>query len=125
MRYVWVYALGAGWLAAVMFSVVMFQSTAPTDFGLTGGLNRVAVFFGWQLAALILAIVGALVTLSAPRPRGGLVVFTGSAPFAISGVFALGIVGILVWANVSRPPVPATPQTQPPITAPTPAVDAD
>lgn len=45
------------WLAAFMGSFIAFALIEPTGSSFTRGMNRVGAFFGWQAAALGLAVV--------------------------------------------------------------------
>lgn len=124
MARIWVWVLGAGWVTAVILSAVMFAVTEPTDFGLTAGWNRIGVFFGWQLAALILALGGAIAALWVARPRGWPVLIAGFGPLAASGLFVLTVLGFVVWINASRPAPEPLGGGTPTTTAPTaPAID--
>jgi hypothetical protein len=103
MARIWVFVLAGLWLTAVVISAVMFQTTEATDFGLTAGLNRIGVFLGWQLAALVLALLAGLATIRVPKPRALSTLLTGLTPIAVSGTMGAILVAVLIWANASRP----------------------
>ena len=52
-----VWILLALWAATYLWSGASFLTTVPTGSGFTRGLDRVTTFFGWQLAAGVLAII--------------------------------------------------------------------
>jgi hypothetical protein len=56
------WGVAAVWLVLFITSFVVLQLTSPTGDGFTRGLNRIVAFMTWQIAALVLAMVGALLT---------------------------------------------------------------
>lgn len=114
-----VFGLAILWVILVVASVVAFQVTAPTDFGLTRGLNRVTVFFGWQIGALVTALLAAIAWLSAKPPKGGLMRVAGFGPIVLSGALVLLVVGLVLYLRLDRPLPADTPPSDPrPVTAP-------
>lgn len=94
-----VLVLALAWLATVGLACLRYATSAPTGEGFTRGWNRVVAFLGWQLAALVPALVAAALVLrhrEALEPRWRAL---GLAPLAIEVAFA-ALLGVLVaWAR--------------------------
>ena len=74
--------LAVVWLMLFVVSFVTLQFTAPD--ASTGGLNRVVSFLTWQVAAFIVAMIGAFVTrYAAQRGVEGVTLF-GYVPLGLS-----------------------------------------
>ena len=104
------------WAALYAASVLVPYTTAPTDFGLTRGMNRVELFFKYQIAAGVVAIVawwvGRKLTLRWQR-------WLSRMPVILAiGLFLL-TVGVIVAANMNRPgPTDYVPDPDRPVAAP-------
>lgn len=102
------------WAALYLWSFVAFATTAPTDIGLTRGLNRITAFLGWQAAAALPALIAGLA--GHRGSAGWLERWISRCPLIATAALVLGIAGLIGWANLSRPaPQPANPA---PVTSP-------
>ena len=112
-----------GWLVAFAGSFIAFALTPSRDFGLAAGWNRVSVFMGWQVFAMLTAF-GAGVASRRVR-KGKPLRWIGVVPVGIFTLMALAVVALILWANLQRPApdtgAPLTPTPTRPVTAP--AVD--
>lgn len=96
-----VWVLLALWAAIYLWSGVSFLTTVPTGSGFTRGLNRVTTFFGWQLAAGVLAIViwavgGSLLPRSLARRLS-------RVPIALAALLAAFIVCLVAYMMLVKP----------------------
>lgn len=108
------------WLVAFAGSFVAFRMAAPSEFGLTGGLNRVATFLAWQAVAAGLAVATFLASRTLPRRTG--LRRVAVVPVAILGLAALVLAGLILFVNLQSPaPLPAPPDLAPAEPAPAPA----
>jgi hypothetical protein len=82
--------MAAVWLMLFITSFVVLQLTSPTGDGFTRGLNRIVAFMTWQIAALVLATVGALLTYRFGGAGGKHGKLLGYAPLAFS-VLLIGL----------------------------------
>lgn len=84
-RAVAINTLAVTWAASFAASFVHAAMTAPTGDGFTRGLNRVGIWLGWQVVALVVAIVvaGFAFGLRAALPRR--LRWTAYAPLVVSG----------------------------------------
>ncbi len=111
-RLVWL-LLGL-WLALFLWSLPAARGTEPTGDSFVRGMNRVGVFMGWQLAALIPGI--AAYAASRPLPPGALRRMA-CVPPGLLAAFIVFVLGLMVWARLSiliHQPEPYTA----PVTAP-------
>lgn len=109
------------WAAACLASLWYLFFVGPTGDGFTRGLNRVAGFVGWQLAAAVLA----LMTWWAGRDltRGSLLRWLSLIPgFAALAVTA-GMCVLVLWAWAAIPS--RAPDAPGPVTAPVDAKPQD
>ncbi len=86
------------WLAMLAWSVIGARITPPTGDGFTRGLNRLALFMGWQAAAGVLGLV--IFAGGRGLPRGWLRRLTW-APLGLAGLLVAGIVALIVWARIN------------------------
>lgn len=110
-RQVLLWLLLATWAACFAASILIARATAPTDFGMTAGFNRIGVFLGWQFAAAVVA-VGAWIAGNA-WPRGAGPRWLSRVPAMLFGLLVAGIVGLFVFANMQRPATQAAPPNTP------------
>ncbi len=92
----------AAWTVAFLGAFVAFWITPATDFGLAAGWNKVGVFMGWQGVAAVLAVLAAVVSRSVPR--GERLRWLGLVPMGFLLLLVAGVVALIVWANMQRPP---------------------
>lgn len=90
-------ALGL-WGAVFLGAFVAFAVTAPTDFGLTKGMNRVTTFFGWQFAAAFLSLGSAYAAWS--LPRGSRWRRLGLIPLYVTATLVVALAGLILWAKL-------------------------
>lgn len=119
----WIVLLGGIWAALYAASFLVPYHTAPTDFGLTRGLNRVELFFQYQIAAGVVAVVawwaGRKLTVRWQR-------WLSRMPVLLAiGLFLL-TVGVIVVANMDRPgPTDYVPDPDRPVAAPAQPVEPE
>ncbi len=85
------------WGLMWVYSFVAAFTAPPTGEGFGRGLNRVTLFFGWQLAAGVPAF--AAWALGRDWPRGSGVRFASRAPIQLAIGLAAVIAGLIVWAR--------------------------
>ena len=90
----------AVWALAWGMSFVAFATTQPSADGFTRGLNRMTVFFGWQLAAALPAF--AAWATGRDWPRGSSVRFVSRVPIQLALGLAAVVAGLIAWALVSE-----------------------
>ena len=78
-----VQGLAAVWLLLFLVSFVSLQTTEADD-SATGDLNRVVAFLTWQIAAFVVAALGALVARLAVQRGATGVKLVGYLPLALS-----------------------------------------
>ena len=105
----------AAWTVAFLGAFLAFYLTPASDFGLAAGWNKVGVFMGWQGVAAVLAILAAVASRAVPK--GERLRWIGLVPVGFLILLVAGVVGLIVWANMQRPPaegaVPAATSTAP------------
>ncbi len=117
--------LGAAWIIAYLWSISILIWSEPTGDGFTRGLNRVAGFFGWQLAAGAVALV--IFLLGRRLPKGG-ARWLSRVPILLAMLPVLAIAGLLIYSWVIQmlyPPEGYVPPTKPATTLPAEPVPAD
>ncbi|RVT85880.1 hypothetical protein DXV76_09065 [Rhodobacteraceae bacterium CCMM004] len=87
------------WAAAYAASIVIPALTERTGDGFTRGLNRVSLFFGWQLGAGLLAL--ALLAVRTQLAPGGLRKLT-LIPAILAGALFGMILAAILWGMVQR-----------------------
>ncbi len=102
------------WVLLVILSIWIPLTTAPTDTGLTRGLNRVTLFFQFQFAALVVALILWIFSRRLdPAWKRWLARVPSLLALALFSIMA----GLIVWSNLQRLPLIA-PQNPGPPTAP-------
>lgn len=104
------------WALAFAASFLTLVLTEPTGDGFTRGLNRVTNFLGWQVAAGLIGIV--LWVVGNGLERGTWPRRLSRAPAAVFGLLVAAIVGLILYANLSRPAPVQVPPAKPPTTVP-------
>ncbi len=102
------------WLVLVALSVLVPMNTAPTDMGFTRGLNRVSIFFQFQIAAAVLALLIWAVSRGAQRRA---LRWLGRVPGLFALLLIAGILALFLWANFAKPGQTPPPPDRP-VTAP-------
>ena len=92
--------LFAAWIFLMVGSVVMPYVTPPTGSGFTAGMNRITLFFQFQIAGAVLA---AALLFCVKRVRKSKLRWLFRVPMIWFGLLVLGIVGLILWANFARP----------------------
>ena len=105
------------WALVFGWSFVALAFTAPTDFGFTRGMNRIEVFAKWQFLAGVLAIVLA----ATGRHTLGRIVWL---PLSVFVLEICAVLGLILWANLSKPAPTSAPPTGP-VTVPAAPVAPD
>lgn len=106
-----------GWAVAFFGSFVAFYLTPGRDFGLSAGWNRVTVFMGWQLVAVVLALVCMFLRWSTSDPR---LKRLAAIPAVAVGILVSVAAVVIFWGNIQRSPPDGTPPSG---AATVPAVD--
>jgi len=119
-----IFILGGIWAALYAASFLVPYFTAPTDFGFTRGMNRVELFFKYQLAAAALSVVVWWMGNALPRRWQR---WLARMPALLAVGLLLLVVGVIVVANMKDPgPTDYVPDPDRPVTAPAqPVPDAD
>ncbi len=81
------------WGALFAWSFAAYLGMEPEGDGFTRGLNRVSHFFGWQIAAMMMALV--CYGLARHQPRRSLARRLGHVPLVLAGLLFLGLAGIV------------------------------
>ncbi len=89
----------AAWALAWGYSFVAFATTAPTGDGFGRGLNRVTLFFGWQLAAALPAFAAWVIGRGWPKGSG--VRFVSRVPIQLALGLAAVVAGLILWARLA------------------------
>ncbi len=90
-------ALYAGWVIVFAYAFVAYVRAPYEGAGFPDGLNKPAVFLGWQGIAGVLAF--AVFGVSRLWPRGASARTLGAVPLIVAVVLAAGVVGFVVWAE--------------------------
>jgi len=112
------------WLGLFAASFIMFAITPATDFGFSRGLNRITVFFGWQIAATIAGLV--LWLMGRNFSAGSLWRWLCRIPAIATALLLIGVFILFMSASyfVAKPlqitPQDPKPLTTPVVTTPTP-----
>ncbi|WP_375175813.1 hypothetical protein [Pseudooceanicola sp.] len=108
------------WALVWVGSFALPYMLAPTGDGFTRGLNRLMAFFGLQIGA---GAIGLLLVFI--RPATGRIRWLALLPTGMAGLLIAALVGVIAWAQLSKPPhvpdrpaKPASQAIQPPTTAP-------
>ncbi|TYB82294.1 hypothetical protein [Maritimibacter fusiformis] len=113
-RVLWI-GLGL-WALAFAASFIVTGLTDPTGDGFTRGLNRVTTFLGWQVAAGLIGIV--LWVVGNGLDKGTWPRRLSRAPALVFGLLVAAIVGLILYANLSRPAPVQVPPAKPPTAQP-------
>ena len=87
--------LWAAWLMTFVYSFVAYARAPYEGAGFPDGLNKPAVFLGWQGLACLFAL--AVFGVSRAWPKGAALRRSGSAPLIIETLIALAICAVLAW----------------------------
>lgn len=110
------WALLVGWFALMALSYLLPANTAPTDFGLTRGLNRITLFFQVQVAA---AVIAAILWWMAKTLAPGWQRWLARVPGLVALLLMLAVIGLILWTNLGKPPASDyLPDPDRPVTAP-------
>lgn len=91
------YGLAVVWLVLFATSFVVVRAVAPEDDDYARRLGRIASFLTWQLSALVVAAVSALIAYrAAARGVEGLRL-PGYGPFALSLFVIVSFIGIVAY----------------------------
>jgi hypothetical protein len=102
------------WAVAFFGSFVAFLLTPGRDFGLSAGWNKISVFMGWQLVAVVLALVCMVMRWSTSDPR---LKRLAAIPAVAVGLLMSVAAVVLFWGNIQQAP-PYDAQPPGPVTAP-------
>ncbi len=112
------------WLGLFVGSFVMFMVTPSKDFGFTAGLNRIMVFFGWQIAA---GVVGFILWITSRNSEtGGLGSWLNRLPAIAAALLFFAVLFLIVGTRLGKSPPQGDvhaqdpPKTTEPVTAPPP-----
>ena len=88
-------ALWSAWALTFLYAFVAYARAPYEGAGFPDGLNKPAVFLGWQGLALLFAI--AVFGVSRAFPRGSPLRRSGVAPLVIETLLGLAIFAVLAW----------------------------
>ena len=91
------YGLAGVWLVLFVTSFVVVRSVAPEDDDYARRLDRIASFLTWQLSALVVAAVSALIAYRAVARGVEGVRLPGYGPFALSLFVIVSFIGIVAY----------------------------
>lgn len=121
-RMTWIWLLFALWAGLYAASFIVAHGTAPTGDGFTRGLNRLMVFFQYQIAAAVVAIV--VWGIGSAFDKGTWQRWLSRAPVLLAlGLFLL-VVGLIVVVNIGKPGPGDVPYVPPDSATTAPAADA-
>ena len=89
--------LYAAWVIVFAYAFIAYAQAPYEGTGFPDGLNKPAVFLGWQGIAGILAF--AVFGVSRVWPRGASVRTLGNIPLIIAALLAALVVGSIFWAE--------------------------
>jgi hypothetical protein len=92
-------ALMALWLVLWGWSFLAFRLTPPEGDGFLRGMNRVLIFFGWQLAAALPAFAAWVVGRRWPKGSGTR--WISRVPILLALGLAAIVGGLIGWASFS------------------------
>jgi len=111
------FALLVVWAGLYLASFIHPWTYPATGDGFTRGLNRVAAFFGWQMAAGMVAFA---IWLWGRKIFEGVWLWMIRAPILLALALICFILVLILWANVFKPapggytpPGPVAPATEP------------
>jgi hypothetical protein len=89
--------LYAAWVIVFAYAFVAYANAPYEGAGFPDGLNKPAVFLGWQgiAGALAFAVFG----VSRVWPRGASARTLGNIPLIIAALLAASVVGFIFWAE--------------------------
>ena len=90
-------ALYAGWVIVFAYAFVAYANAPYEGAGFPDGLNKPAVFLGWQGIAGVLAF--AVFGVSRLWPRGASARTLGNIPLIVAALLAASVVGFIFWAE--------------------------
>ncbi len=103
------------WFLTFFGAFFIAANTAPTDFGMTRGLNRITLFFEIQIGAAFLALI--VWHLGRAFPKGSRNRRLSRVPILLALLEVLAIVALILVVNF-RDPAPVPPTTGGTPTAP-------
>ena len=89
--------LYAAWVIVFAYAFVAYANAPYEGAGFPDGLNKPAVFLGWQGIAGVLAF--AVFGVSRVWPRGASARTLGNLPLIIAALLAASVVGFIFWAE--------------------------
>ncbi len=92
------------WLACYGWSFIGFRLTPPEGSGFTRGMNRVALFFGWQALASVLALVVWL--LGRRLPPGTMTRRLSRVPGLIALGLLIGLIAVFAYLYFGGTDIP-------------------
>lgn len=106
------------WAATYLASFIVPALSEATGDGFTRGLNRVTIFFGWQIAAGMMALI--VWMLGRSEEVSTSMRWLSRLPGFLAAALLIFIVGVILWAALQKPPPteyvppgPHAPVTQP------------
>ncbi|MGR3321704.1 MAG: hypothetical protein ACU0DK_07220 [Pseudooceanicola sp.] len=94
------WCLLALWVLLLALSVIVPANTPPADFGFTAGLNRVMLFFQFQIGAFFVGIMLWFVAAGLEQRR---LKWLGRAPALLALAFVGLLVVFVIYANLTKP----------------------
>lgn len=93
----WALLLVILWLGTYAWSFLTLYFTAPTGDGFTRGLNRITAFYGWQIAAGVVAI--GVWIIGQAFDKGTLWRWITRIPAILALLLFVATVGLILMAN--------------------------
>lgn len=100
-RRTWIWALLALWAGVYAASFLVAWQTTPNGDGFTRGLNRVMVFFQFQIAAGVLALVIWRIGMS--RAKGSALRWLSRLPALMAAALVALIAALILYAAMIKP----------------------
>jgi hypothetical protein len=98
-----VYAFAAVWLVLFVTSFIVVRAVAPEDDDYVRRLSRIASFLTWQLAALVVAGISALLTRRVVARGGEGFRLPGYGPFGLSLFIIVAFIAIVAYRVLLQP----------------------
>ena len=96
------------WVILFALSFILPRTVEATGDGFTRGLNRLSIFFGWQIAAFVVAILTALLSWRRSKPQHRFK-WAGYIPAGTHLGLFLFVVGFVMIGRFNKPPASEAP----------------
>jgi len=100
-RHTLIWILLVVWIALMATSFAVYMTTEPTGDSFQRGLNRLRLFFTWQGAALLAAMISVMAVRGLAADAGRAVKAAGYLPIVVSGVLWTAVIAAATFAIVT------------------------